>query len=300
VEKSEFTDLLLQMIDSVRPGKKIRLTLLRTPENYFSGKIAGDQYVKIRSIPIADKYRVMISNFNALEYKRFRELFKDEMQFLSFGKDQLEEIVSTANQSGYYLCGFKSTGGGTISLRAVPDKTGQNYLLNEIRNGIINGIYPSMYRLSDGSHLIEIRDDFNIIMSTEKKPDPGPVFDLFVSLIGTFRALHDRLMNQVNPESVGTLGLPSLPGISFRRNQGIGDNLIHQAACRSFTPGLMEDSPAGKAFYIFEETYTSPFCRITLTRDFITLISMPKGSMSSVLRVISNLSGITMVTTNGN
>ena len=58
-----------------------------------------------------------------------------------------------------------------------------------------------MYRLSDGSHRIEIRDDFNIIMSTEKKPDPGPVFDLFVSLINGFQALHDRLMNQIYPES---------------------------------------------------------------------------------------------------
>lgn len=288
------------MIDALEPGKKIRLTLLRTPENFFSGKIAGEQYVKIRSIPIADKYRVMISKFNASEYRRIKELFKDEVHFLSFGKDKLEEIVSTANQSGYYLCGFRSNGQGTISLRATADMTGQNYLMNEIRNGIINEIYPSMYRLSDGSHLIEVRDDFNIIMSTEKKPDSGPVFDLFVSLIATYRALHDSLMNQVRPGLTGTLGLPSLSGIYFRRNQGIGDNVIHQAACRSFTPGLMEDSPAGKAFYIFEKTYTNPFCRITLTRDFITLISMTGGSMSSVLRVISNISEISMVTTNGN
>lgn len=299
MEKSEFIDLLQQMIDTVRPGKKIRLTLLRTPGNFFPGKIAGEQFVSIHSIPIAEKYRVVISSFNSFEYKKFRELFKDEVQFLSFGKDRLEEIVSTSNQSGYYLCGFRSTGQGTISLKAVPDRTGQNYLLNEIRNGIINGIYPSMYRLSDGSHKIEIRDDFNIIMSTEKKPDPGPVFDLFVSLINGFQTLHDRLMNQIYPES-GASGLPSLSGISFKRDQGISDNIIHQTACRGFTPGLIEDSPVGKTFYIFEETYTSPFCRLTLTRDFITLISMPGASMSSVLRVISNLSGIMMVTSNGN
>ncbi len=300
MDKSEFIDLLQQMIDAVRPGKKIRLTLLRTPENFFLGKIAGDQYVNIHSIPIAEKYRVVISSFNAFDYKKFRELFKDEVQFLSFGKDQLEEIVSTANQSGYYLCGFKSTGQGTISLKAVPDRTGQNYLLNEIRNGIINGLYPSIYMLSDGSHNIEIRDDFNIIMSTEKHLDSGPVFDLFVSLINSFRAIHDRIMNQIYPESGVSLGLPSLSGISFKRDQGISDNTIHQTACRGFTAGIIEDSPIGKAFYIFEETYTNPFCRLTLTRDLITLISMPRGSMSSVLRVISNLSGIKMVTTNGN
>ncbi len=298
MEKSEFIDLLEQMIDAAQPGNKIRLTLLRTPDNFFSGKIAGDQYVNLRSIPIVEKYRVVISNFNASEYKRFKELFNDEVQFMSFGRDQLEGIVSTANQSGYYLCGFKSTGQGTISLRAAPDRTGQNYLLNEIRNGIINGIYPSMYRLSDGSHLIEFRDDFNIILSTEKKPDLSPIFDLFTGLIIKLRDLHDRVMSQIYPYSGTAPGLPSLTGISFRRIQGISDNLVHESACRKFTPGLLEDCPVGKAFYVFEKTYSSPFCRVTLTRDLITVISMPRASMSSVLRVIDNISAVTAVVAN--
>lgn len=287
------------MIAAGQPMKKIRLTLIRTPGNYFSGKIAGDEYINIRSIPIMEKYRVVISSFNAAEYAKFRNLFSGEVQFLSFGRDQLEDIVATANHAGYYLCSFRSTGSGNILLHAEPDKTGQNYLLNEIRNGIINGIYPSMYRLSDGKHTMELRDDFNIIIGMDRKADPGPVFDLFVRIVQNSRDMHDRIMDQLYPRNGGALGIPNLPAISLRRSPDVSDAMIHKVATRTFTAGILEDSPVGKAFYIFDQTFTNPFCRITLLKDHISLVSLPNGSMSSVLRVMSNLSDVSRVNSNG-
>jgi hypothetical protein len=45
----------------------------------------------------------------------------------------------------------------------------------------------------------------------------------------------------------------------------------------------------GSSFYVFESTFSAPFCRITKSQDFVKLISLPGASLDNVASVIDNL-----------
>ncbi len=299
MEKPEFVDLLSQMSLYREYGSRLRLSLIRTLENFFPKKISDEMFLDLRSLPFRDNYRFVLSSFGNSDYKKFRSAFKGDIQFLSFGYNELDAIVATANSENFYLKQFRSSGGGSITLKATADITGQNYLLNEMKNGIINEIYPVEYHFSNGKETFELDRNFNIILHDPAHVPAGLIYELTDKILSESSSLHERLMQQIYLRPTEKFGLPALTPIVFRIRPHIGDENAFRAITKGFLSGSPEDTLSGRSIYIFENSYSSPICRITLRMDLISLIALPGCSLDSILMVVGNISSIAKVVENG-
>ena len=290
MEKNEFIDLLDQITSDVSSNTHTRLTLVRTFENFFPKKILGGKYLDIKSIPVSGNYRFVVSRFNKSEYETFRSYFRNDLNFLFFSHREIDGILSVSNHSGYFLSRFRAGGNGSISLKSTPDHTGQSYLLNEIRNAIINEIFPYEMRLSNSEGWIDLSTDLNIRVNGPLHPHSSFIFDLAKHLIDKISPLNDKIIAQRtkrNPSS-GIRSGQILP-ITFRLGERIPGEKVMELVNRSFLCGKVEESVLGSSFYVFESTFSAPFCRITKSQDFVKLISLPGASLDNIASVIDNL-----------
>lgn len=290
MEKNEFVDLLDQITSDASSNTHTRMTLVRTFDNFFPKKILAGKYLDIKSIPVSGNYRYVLSRFNKSEYEVFRSYFKNDLNFLFFSYRHLDGILSVSNHSGYFLSRFRAGGNGSISLKSTPDHTGQSYLLNEIRNAIINKIFPYELRLSSLDGHIDLSTDLNIRIKGQLRPHSAFIFDLTKHIIDKISSVNDRIIAQKtkrNTSSGARLG--QIIPVAFRLSERIPSEKVQELVSRSFLCGKIEESVLGSSFYVFESTYSAPFCRITKSQDYVKLISLPGASADDVAAVIDNL-----------
>ena len=290
MEKNEFVDLLDQMTSDASSNTHTRLTLVRTFENFFPKKILAGNYLDIKSIPVSGNYRFVVSKFNKSEYETFRSYFRNDLNFLFFSYRNLDSILSASNHSGYFLSRFRAGGNGSISLKSTPDHTGQSYLLNEIRNAIINEIYPYELRLANSEGWVDLSTDLNFRINGSLHAHSGFIFDLTTHIIDIISSFNDRIIAQRVKRSQSS-GIKSgqIKPVTFRLSERIPGEKLVEMVNRSFLCGKIEESVLGSSFYVFESTFSAPFCRITKSQDFVKLISLPGASLDNVASVIDNL-----------
>lgn len=290
MEKNEFVDLLDQITSDASSSTHTRLTLVRTFENFFPKKILAGKYLDIKSIPVSGNYRFVVSRFNKSEYEIFRSYFSNDLNFLFFSYRDLDGILSVSNHSGYFLSRFRAGGNGSISLKSTPDHTGQSYLLNEIRNAIINEIFPYEMRLSNLAGWIDLSTDLNIRINGQLHPHSAFIFDLAKHIIDIISPVNDRIIAQKIKRNLssGTRSSQILP-VTFRLSERISGEKVIELVNRSFLCGKIEESVLGSSFYVFGSTFSAPFCRITKSQDHVKLISLPGASLDDIAAVIDNL-----------
>lgn len=291
MEKQEFLDLIVQLLPAQPAGEKTRLTLVRTFDSFFPKKLTNERYLRMKIIPIMQHYKVVLSTFNQREYKRFKTDFRGDISFLAFTHHDMEGLLSVANASHFYLTAFQSSGKGQIKLKSTADITGQNYLFNEIRNAVINEILPYSLTFSNGKSALELRTDFNLILAKPDGPTLSFVYDFFDHMLGEKDVTMNRIATTLIPHS-GRRNNKHLDPILYECTSDLSPETILRSASSGFIPGRLESSILGHAFYIFNENYKTPFCRITVHGRSIKLIATPGSSIDNLILVMNNLSGI--------
>lgn len=279
------------MVPGRSPGEKIRLTLVRTFDSFFPKKLTNERYLRLKTIPIMQYYKVVLSNFSQAEYQQFKTDFSGDISFLAFTHHDIPKILSLANASDFFLCAFRSSGNGQIKLNSTADVTGQNYLFNEIRNAIINGILPYSLTFSDGKATIELRTDFNLIFAEPDATTLGFAYDFFDQMLKEKDQTMNRIATTLIPRSAQTNNKHIEP-IFYECKSEISPETILKEASAGFIPGRLEDSLLGHAFYLFNENLKTPFCRITVTGKRISLIATPGSTVDNLTLVMNNISGI--------
>lgn len=292
MEKQEFLDLVSQLVPPRGSSGKIRLTLIRTFDTFFPKKLTNERYLQLKVIPIHQYYKIVLSLFNQREYDHFKGDFSGDVSFLALTHHDIDRILAIANASDFYLSSFRSGGNGQIRLTAPPDITGQNYLFNEIRNAIINGIIPYSLTFTNGKTALEMRTDLNIIFSVPDLDILSLSYEIFSKMVEEKSDIMDRIANGLIPRSSGVSILQHIQPITFATSQGVNAETILKEASRGFIAGRLENSLLGSAFFLFSQNFKSPFCRVTVSAKRATLIATPGSSVDDIIMVMDNLSAI--------
>lgn len=283
---------MVQMAPPRSAGDKIRLTLVRTFDSFFPKKLTSERYLQLKTVPILQYYKIVLSNFSQSEYQSFKNDFSGDVSFLTLTHHDIPKILSIANDSRFYLCGFRSGGAGQIKLKSTADVTGQNYLYNEIRNAIINGILPYSLTLSNGKIAVELRTDFNFILPQLDSETLGLAYDIFDSMLKEKDESMNRIATSLIPRTMQQNSIQRIEPIQYSCSSEISVETILREASTGFIPGRIEESLLGHAFYLFSGSLKSPFCRITVSGKNICLIATPGSSVDNITLVMDNLSAL--------
>ncbi len=200
MNENEFVELFLQITPKIMRGHTYRMVLVRTNSNFIIPPINESRYLDIRTIPLLDKYKLVITSFTHSQYEKFKMDFSDQLDFLRIPREKFLNIVNFAIDQGFTFHSFTSVGRGKIHIKAKEGESSSWDLYNEMMELIPKGFNPYMLEFRDSGQFVSIRSDFNVFATRINRDIVHLTFNVLSEILAGESDSIERYANFI-PES---------------------------------------------------------------------------------------------------
>jgi hypothetical protein len=195
VNETEFVELFLQITPKIMRGHTYRFVLVRTDSTFIIPPISESSYLDIRTVPVHDGYKLVVTSFTHSQYEKFKRDFSGQLDFLRIPHERFLNIVNFAIDKGFSFHSFTSVGRGKIHMKAKNGETSSWDLYNEMMELIPKGFDPYILEFQDSGLFVSIRSDFNFFATRINRDIVSLTYSVLSEIISSENDTIERYAN---------------------------------------------------------------------------------------------------------
>ena len=288
---NEFAELLIQVSPKPSRGRTVRMSLVRTESDYFLSKLSSQAYLRLRTVPVDRKYRLIVSDFTHEEYAGFKSDFINDIDFLRLSDEAFQSMISTASEDELLLDGFDASGAGRVSFNSKDTGWDHWKMYEELRAQSDRGLKPYVLSFRKGDLSLTVRKDLNFFVTRLERETAMWIHTIITEVLKRAKESFDNLSKFKVRQRYDQNTPPSVIPIIFS-DFGAGFPAIVKSMEPEFNIRYVTKDPVDPVVMFQDRRLPGSSIRLTMRHPYVIATPEIRTNLESTLILVDSLKGM--------